>query len=193
MSLQGSSIRGKVSLKGQVVNALHLRPDRLIIGEIRGNEASEVLSGSNFGIPFMTTMHSSDNGNAIISRLQAKPMSVEPQLIAMLDVAVFMRQKGMQSRKVESMAEYRWLSRNETGADDAEQGEYRIDYISKDGALSSDALSNSKVIGTYAKIHALRVPAVIKELRSRSAFLEELAHGSDSDVGECIARYGEPE
>jgi type IV secretory pathway ATPase VirB11/archaellum biosynthesis ATPase len=192
VSLQGSSIRGKTSLKEQVINALHLRPDRLIIGEIRGNEASEVLSGANFGIPFMTTMHSSDNGNAIISRLQAKPMSVEPQLISMLDVAVFMRQKGMQSRALESVVEYRWLSRNETGADDLESGGYRAACIAKNGILSNDALAGSKVIGAYARMHGLRMQAAIKELRSRTAFLKELAHSNDADAGEYIAGYGEP-
>ncbi len=192
VALQGSSISGKTSLKDQVVNALHLRPDRLIIGEIRGNEASEVLSGSNFGIPFMTTMHSSDNGNAIISRLQAKPMSVEPQLISMLDCAIFMRQKGMQSRALDSVAEYRWLSRNEIRADDPDLTEHRVAYIVKEGTLSSEALSGSKVIGAYAKMHALRVQAVIKGLKSRAAFLDELTHIADTDTDDYIASYGEP-
>ncbi len=192
VSLQGSSIRGMTSLKEQVINALHLRPDRLIVGEIRGNEASDVLSGSNFGIPFMTTMHSSDNGNAIMSRLQAKPMSVEPQLVSMLDVAVFMRQKGMQSRTLDSIAEYRWLSRNEIGADETDPVEYKVNYIATDGALSNDALSCSKVIGAYAKIHGLRIPATMKELKSRAAFLSKLAQDTDADTSEYIASYGEP-
>jgi Flp pilus assembly CpaF family ATPase len=192
VSLQGSSIRGRTSLRDQVVNALHLRPDRLVIGEIRGGEASDVLSGSNFGIPFMTTMHSSDNGNAIISRLQAKPMSVEPQLIAMLDVAVFMRQKGMQSRALESIAEYRWLSRNEIEAEDPELAEYKVAYIARDGALSGEALLGSKVINAYARMHALRVQAVMKELRSRTAFLDELMRSCDADPCEYIAGYGGP-
>ncbi len=192
VSLQGSSIRGRASLKEQVINALHLRPDRLIIGEIRGNEAGEVLSGSNFGIPFMTTMHSSDNGNAIVSRLQAKPMSVEQNLIAMLDVAAFMRQKGMQSRKLESIAEFRWLSRNEIGIDGPDPKECRVSYIAKDGTISNDALYGSKVVGEYAKMHGLRTHVVIKELRSRAAFLKELMECGEADLSEQIANYGVP-
>jgi type IV secretory pathway ATPase VirB11/archaellum biosynthesis ATPase len=189
VSLQGSSIKGRASLKEQVINALHLRPDRLIIGEIRGSETGEVLSGSNFGVPFMTTMHSSDNGNAVISRLQAKPMSVEQHLIAMLDVSIFMRQKGMQARALDSIAEFRWLCRNEIDVECEEPEECRISYIVKDGALSGEALYRSKVVNAYSKEHGLRPNAVIKEFRARAAFLEELKNKCETEPSEYIASY----
>ncbi len=191
VALQGSSLSGRPSLRDQVVNALHLRPDRLILGEIRGNEAGEVLSGSNYGIPFMTTMHSSDNGSAIVSRLQAKPMSVEPQLVSMLDCSVFMRQKGLQSRVLESIVEYRWLSRDEMDAAEGSDG-CKMQPIIKDCQLLPDALTESKVLGAYGRLHALRQASCIKELRSRATFLKGLALRGSADVAEYIARYGEP-
>jgi Flp pilus assembly CpaF family ATPase len=40
--LQGSSLAGRHAVKEQVINALHLRPDRLIVGEVRGEETSDL-------------------------------------------------------------------------------------------------------------------------------------------------------
>ena len=141
VSLQGSTVLGRASTRDQVINALHLRPDRLIVGEIRGSETNEMLSGSNYGVPFMTTMHSSGNGQAVVSRLQAKPMGVEPQILTMLDVSIFMRQEGLMSRKVESVVEYRWLSRDEISVEDLDAGsEMKMFELGKDGALNEDGI-----------------------------------------------------
>ena len=80
---------GNVSLKEQVINSLHMRPERIIVGEIRGEEAREVFFGANIGVPFMATMHTNGDGNALIRRLSSKPMSVEREAICMLDLALF--------------------------------------------------------------------------------------------------------
>jgi len=78
------STKKGINLQQQVINTLRMRPDRLIIGEIRGEEAREMFSGSNLGIPFMTTMHSNDGGLSILKKLLVKPMSVEPSALACL-------------------------------------------------------------------------------------------------------------
>lgn len=193
VSLQGSTLGGRASTRDQVINALHLRPDRLIVGEMRGREASELLSGSNFGVPFMSTMHSSGNGQAIIGRLQSKPMSVEPDTISMLDVSVFMRQCGLMSRRVESIMEYRWLVRDELGSGGNEAGsQLEMLEVGRDGGLDEAALEGSKVIASYSGTHAVSMARARKELKSRAAFLKGML-GSDGGIGaaERIANYNE--
>ena len=191
VSLQGSTILGRASTRDQVINALHLRPDRLIVGEIRGSETNEMLSGSNYGVPFMTTMHSSGNGQAILNRLQSKPMGVESQILTMLDVSIFMRQDGLTSRKVDSVLEYRWLSRNEISVEDLAAGsEMKMFEISKDGVLNEDSLEGSKVLDAYIKTHLLSQARCRKELKKRAEYLRDMPASRDGgSVPDYIADY----
>jgi hypothetical protein len=141
----------------------------------------------------MTTMHSSGNGQAVIGRLQSKPMSVEPDTISMLDVSVFMRQSGLMSRRIDSVMEYKWLCRDEVSVEELETGSpMRISEIGKDGGLEESALDGSKVLDSYLKAHAFTIARARKELKGRAAFLKGmLENDCGSSAAECIANYHE--
>ncbi|HUY70390.1 MAG TPA: type II/IV secretion system ATPase subunit [Candidatus Baltobacteraceae bacterium] len=194
VSLQGSSLLGRVSLRDQIINSLHLRPDRLIVGEIRGGETKEVLSGSNLGIPFMTTMHSSGSGQPLIDRLRSRPMSVEEQLISMLDVSVFMKQRDIKSRVAEQITEYLWLSRAEIKVEEATAlgREYRLTEIAKNGSLDLSLLHGSKVVFAYASARMVTHGIALKELKKRATFLKALLESdAKTDVDDYIGKFGE--
>jgi type IV secretory pathway ATPase VirB11/archaellum biosynthesis ATPase len=188
--LKGSILSGKVSVKDQIINALHLRPDRILVGEVRGDETKEVFFGSNLGVPFMTTMHSSSDGMGVIGRLQAKPMSVEPALMQMLDLSLFMRQGEKSRRIVDSITEYHWLSRTETSIDN-DLGEMKLLPVVSDGVLNNRALQKSKVIARFAASRIVTRDAAIKELGKRAAFLKEVAAKPESEsIINCFDGYG---
>ncbi|HVC58202.1 MAG TPA: type II/IV secretion system ATPase subunit [Candidatus Acidoferrales bacterium] len=194
VSLQGSSLLGRVSLRDQIVNSLHLRPDRLIVGEIRGSETKEVLSGSNLGIPFMTTMHSSGSGQPLIDRLRSRPMSVEEQLVSMLDVSVFMRQRDVKNRVVEQVTEYLWLSRAEISVDDAMalNREHKMRDMVQNGSLDTSSLPASKLIFAYASARMVTHGTALKELKKRATFLKALLESDGkTDVDDYIGKFGE--
>ena len=169
-SLYGSRF-GNINPSDQVINALRLRPDRIIIGEIRGREARELFSGANLGIPFITTMHSNEENLAIIKRLISNPMAVEARSMSMLDLAIYMRQSGVRSRIVSSINEYRWFSRAETEAGmDIGDGESVEEVkVAKDGIMPPDCIDGSKVIACYAKFAAITGRSASKEFRRRAA------------------------
>ncbi len=51
--------RGEVTIRQLVINALRMRPDRIIVGELRGSEALDMLQAMNTGHDgSMTTIHS---------------------------------------------------------------------------------------------------------------------------------------
>jgi len=61
---------GEVKIRDLVRNALRMRPDRIIVGEVRGGEALDMLSAMNTGHEgSMTTVHSNGPRDAI-SRLE---------------------------------------------------------------------------------------------------------------------------
>ncbi len=188
--LQGSSGNAKVTVKDQIVNALHLRPDRLIVGEIRGGEAASVFSGANLGVPFMTTMHSMTDGKSLINRLQAKPMSVEPQSISMLDVAVFTRLEGLNARAVCGISEYRWLSRSEIGS---EKGvEYEVSNVSENGRVDERDIRSAKIIEAYMAEGLIGSRQAMREFKRRVEFLNGMAQGAqEQSIADAIASYGD--
>ena len=64
MSAEG---RGLVTMRDLLVNCLRMRPDRIIVGEVRGAEAVEMLQAMNTGHPgSMCTLHANTPRDALI-------------------------------------------------------------------------------------------------------------------------------
>lgn len=187
VNIQSSSI-SKAALKDQLVNALHLRPDRLIIGELRGEETKDVFSAGNLGVPFMTTLHSDIDEKSLISRLSSRPMSVEPHTISALDMAIFMK-KDQSRRIIEKVSEYEWVVNNEVGIADVENRRYKVLNVIENGEVNAAALKKSKIIGRYARINIISIKDAIEELESKARYLDFLKE-NQVDEAEYIRNYG---
>ena len=62
--------KGKVSIRDLVINALRMRPDRIVVGECRGGEALDMLQAMNTGHEgSLTTIHANTPRDAV-SRLE---------------------------------------------------------------------------------------------------------------------------
>lgn len=69
-SLEGT---GEVTLRRLVKEALRMRPDRLVVGEVRDAEALDLLLALNTGVPGMATIHANSAREAL-SKLAALPL-----------------------------------------------------------------------------------------------------------------------
>ncbi len=69
-SLEGS---GEVTLRRLVKEALRMRPDRLVVGEVRDAEALDLLLALNTGVPGAATIHANSARDAL-SKLAALPL-----------------------------------------------------------------------------------------------------------------------
>lgn len=58
--------RGEITLRNLVRESLRMRPDRLIIGEVRGAESLDMLIALNCGIPGMSTIHANTARQALM-------------------------------------------------------------------------------------------------------------------------------
>ncbi len=110
--------KGEVDLRRLVKNALHMRPDRLILGEILGEEALDVLQAMNTGHSgSMSTIHASSSQDAL-SRLEtlvymgglssANPNVVKRLIAASLDLVVFMERQKDGLRLVKEISRVYW-------------------------------------------------------------------------------------
>ena len=64
---------GEISLRRLIVEALRMRPDRLIVGEVREREALDLLIALNSGLPGMTSIHANSATDALI-KLSTLPL-----------------------------------------------------------------------------------------------------------------------
>ncbi len=69
-SLEGN---GEIALRRLVKEALRMRPDRLVVGEVRGAEALDLLIALNSGLPGMCSIHAKSAEQALV-KLSTLPL-----------------------------------------------------------------------------------------------------------------------
>jgi len=119
--------RGEITLRDLVRNSLRMRPDRIIVGEIRGPEAVDVLQAMNTGHEgSMTTLHANSPAD-LISRLETMllmssmnltPDSVRRMMIASIDLIVHLGRRSSGQRMllgISELASVKTSSKNFTG------------------------------------------------------------------------------
>ncbi|NDW01108.1 CpaF family protein [Salipiger sp. PrR002] len=106
--------RNEILQRDLVKNALRMRPDRIIIGEVRGGEAFDMLQAMNTGHEgSMSTIHANNPRDAIARMEQmvgmaGMPMSqtsIRAQITSAIDLIVQLERLRDGSRRVTSIAE----------------------------------------------------------------------------------------
>jgi pilus assembly protein CpaF len=106
--------RGEVTIRQLVVNALRMRPDRIVVGEVRGPEALDMLQALNTGHDgSLTTVHANSPADALrrietlalMAGLGLPHAAIRDQVASALDVVVHQTRLPDGSRVVESVSE----------------------------------------------------------------------------------------
>ena len=116
--LGGSSI-GEVSLFDLVKATLRHRPDVLIVGEVRGQEAYVLFQALATGHGGLCTMHA-ENIDSAVKRLTQKPMDISPAYIPLMNVVLSIQRVHL-TKGTEKKAYRRVMNSNEI----ADYGDYR--------------------------------------------------------------------
>ncbi|WP_295722088.1 CpaF family protein [uncultured Methanobrevibacter sp.] len=100
--------KGELNMDDLLKNALRQRPDRIIVGEVRGSEAITLFTALNTGHSGFGTLHA-NNGRETISRLVNPPMNVPKIMITSLDFILMQKRiylpNGMVYRRVTELSE----------------------------------------------------------------------------------------
>ncbi len=106
--------KGEITIRDLVINALRMRPDRIIVGECRGDEALDMLQAMNTGHDgSMTTAHSNSQRDTL-SRIETMTLmagmdlpvrAIREQISSAIDVIVHQERMRDGSRKVVSITE----------------------------------------------------------------------------------------
>ncbi len=84
--LGGSGV-GEVALFDLVKTSMRHRPDIMIVGEVRGNEAYVLFQALATGHGGMCTMHA-DGLDSAVKRLTQKPMEISPAYIPLMNIVI---------------------------------------------------------------------------------------------------------
>jgi flagellar protein FlaI len=88
---------GEISVFHLVKAAMRMRPDILVVGEVRGEEAYALFQAISTGHGGLATLHAEDVGSAI-QRLTSKPMDVAPSYLSFLDLVFSVRRVALPNR-----------------------------------------------------------------------------------------------
>jgi pilus assembly protein CpaF len=105
---------GEVTIRDLVINSLRMRPDRIIVGEVRGKEAFDMLQAMNTGHDgSLTTLHA-NNPNDALNRLETMILmagmeipikAIREYIASAIDLIVHVERLNDGRRKVVSICE----------------------------------------------------------------------------------------
>jgi len=106
--------KGAVTTRDLVRNALRMRPDRIVVGEVRTGEALDMLQAMNTGHDgSLTTLHANSPRDAIsrletmamMAELEIPLMALRTQIAAAIDLIIHMERLADGSRKITRITE----------------------------------------------------------------------------------------
>ena len=104
---------GEITIRRLIKTALRMRPDRLIVGEVRGDEAIDMLQALNTGHAGSLSTGRANSSKDMISRLETMVLygldipiqAIRGQIASALDIIVHLSRMKDKSRKVIEISE----------------------------------------------------------------------------------------
>ncbi len=163
-------------MEALVKNALRMRPDLIIIGEVRGQEANDMITAMNIGKISMGTIHGSSSRD-IINRLQHTPMNVPMDIVPVIDALVVVSNfyRGTTSyRKITQISEIAGIETQVLLSD-----LYKYDYKTQRGSAILPSVTYRDMLSSLLGIPPT---AILAEERVRAVILERLNKLGKRDI-----------
>jgi flagellar protein FlaI len=178
--------KGGVSMLDLLVNALRMRPDRILVGEIRRQRQAEVLfEAMHTGHSVYSTLHA-DTAEQTVRRLVNPPIDVPKTMVDAVDVNVVMfRDRRRNFRRAMEVAEITENDKDELDADVIYEWQSKEDEIKKK--------QESQAIYETLKLHTgmtrEEMNDAIEEKKMVLKWMEDKEIDDVDEVGKVIAEY----
>jgi flagellar protein FlaI len=183
----GGSTVGEVALFDLVKTCMRHRPDLMIVGEVRGQEAYVLFQALATGHGGMCTMHA-ENVQSAIRRLTQKPMDISPAYIPLMNIVMSVQRVHLVKKGVKK-AYRRVLSVNEIVDSEKWVECFKWDPI-KD--LQIIDLDDSFLLTNFSERLGITREELINEMNRRTDVLRWMRKSnirSYKDVASTIAEY----
>jgi flagellar protein FlaI len=189
-SMQDNCVRletnEEMNMEELVKNALRMRPDMIVVGEVRGDEAGDMITAMNVGKISMGTIHASSTRD-IVNRLTHTPMNVPTDIIPVIDALVVVSPvyvEGMPVRKVTQISEISGVETQVLLSD-----LYKYDYKTR---KSSTPLPTVTYRDILSKLLSISPAEIMAEEQVRATILERLNQVGKRDmrsISEAVRDY----
>ncbi len=183
----GGSTVGEVPLFDLVKASMRHRPDMLIVGEVRGQEAYVLFQALATGHGGMCTMHA-ENLDSAVKRLTQKPMEISPAYIPLMNVVISVQRVHIVKNGVKK-AYRRILSTNEIASYENYLNIFRWDPNTDQQIASPE---NSALLSSCSKRLGVTTQDLLEEMKRRSNVLHWMRQQkirSYKEVASIIAEY----
>lgn len=142
---------GEITIRDLIKTALRMRPDRIIVGEVRGPEAIDMLQALNTGHDgSLSTGHANSTAD-MLSRLETMVLmgmdiplgAIRRQIASGIDIIVHLGRLRDKSRKLMEVTEVL----------DYQEGEIRLNPLY---SFEETGEKDGKIIGDWKKLHEIR-------------------------------------
>ena len=172
--------KGEFNMNDLVKNSLRQRPDRIIVGEVRAEEAITLFTALNTGHSGFGTLHSND-ARETITRLTNAPMSVPKIMIQAIDFIIMQNRiyspSGVSYRRISEVAEVVGI----------EEGVVQLNKIFKWNP-ETDTIENisvsSKTLSQIATLSGKSLNDINQEIEKRKLVLQHMVNQDIRSVGD---------
>lgn len=162
--------KGELTMNDLVKNSLRQRPDRIIVGEVRAEEAITLFTALNTGHSGFGTLHSND-ARETITRLTNEPMLVPEIMIQAIDFIIMQNRiytsTGVSYRRISEVAEVVGI----------EEGVVQLNKIFEWNP-ETDTIENvgvsSRVISQIANLSGNTINEIHNEIENRKTVLHHM-------------------
>jgi pilus assembly protein CpaF len=169
---------GAIRQRQLLINSLRMRPDRVILGEVRGEEAFDMLQAMNTGHEgSMATVHANTPRDALtrlesmvaMCNLNLPEKTVRQQIASAISIVVQVSRMSDGSRKVVSISEITGMEENVISMQEI--------FAFKKRGIGPDG----KVVGAFEPTHIR--PKFLERLRLSGIFLPPSLFEQSTEVG----------
>ncbi len=176
-----------LTLEDLVKNCLRMRPDTMVVGEVRGSEANDMLTAMNIGKIVMGTIHASTTRD-IVNRLTHSPMDVPIDIVPIIDALVIISQVYKNNKPIRRITQISEISGIESGKvllSDL----YKFDFKTDQASAMAPSITYRDILSNM-----LGIPPqyILREEEIRAAILErlnKLGKTTISQINEVVRQY----
>lgn len=175
--------KGELTMNDLVKNSLRQRPDRIIVGEVRGEEAITLFTALNTGHSGFGTLHS-NSARETITRLTTKPMSVPKIMIQAIDFIIMQNRiytpSGISYRRISEVAEI-------VGTEEGVTQLNKIFEWNPENDSIDNVSVSSRTLTQIANLSGKSLYDINKEIENRERVLQHMVNHNIHSVNEVNA------
>jgi archaeal flagellar protein FlaI len=190
--LSGIGLKGKsagdITLYDLLIAALRQRPDYIIVGEVRGEEAYTLFQAISEGHAAMGTVHAASMVE-LLARVESMPMNVPRVLVANLDIVIFLAAIRKGEEKVRRVREIVEILGMDPGTKELVTNTvFRWDPITD----KVEYLGRSFIVEKLSKSFGIPKEDLEREITKRQQILDDLKNRgvvNYKEVTEAVRQY----